>query len=1026
MKAKLLGWRGALALAIFAVSAFALSPGLTAATLEKSISQNITVTGKVTSSEDNEGLPGVNVIIKGTSQGTVTDVNGDYSVGVPGEESILVFSSVGFTIQEVAVGNRTTIDLVLSPDVTALEEIVVIGYGTTRKKDLTGSVSSVSGDELSNIPAARVDQVLQGRAAGVQVTQINGAPGSGSTIRVRGGNSIQGNNEPLYVIDGFIVGTGFNLNNLNVNDIESIEVLKDAVSISIYGTRGANGVILITTKDGKKVMTGKPRITVNFYTGTQTLQSTIDLANGPELAYLSNLDAANRGAALPFPDLDNVPDVNWVDQVTESAPMTNVDVAVSGQTGEGKLNYYISGNYFNQKGIVRNSGIEKYIFRTNFDISASKKLKLGLRLNVTYLKNNANKVALASLWNDGLTARAVYNEDGTFTARNPVTAGTQRNAEADIQLRTNHNYVTNIVGTAYLQYEPVKDLVIRSTIGPKLNVYKRNRYFPGALPERLETQIGGEAIVDGNQSVDILNENTISYRKEINESHKFDVLGGFTWQTYQQESYYAGAEGFSNDVVEYNNLSLGDPTRNEVNSGYNGFQLVSWLARANYTLNNKYLLTLVGRIDGSSRFSGSNNEYALFPSAAVAWRLIEEPWIQNMNVFDDLKLRGSYGKAGSQAIGSYRTLAVLDTRSMFFNGIEQPGVRNGRPASPELTWETTTQLDIGLEAAFFGSRLSLEFDYYDKITEDLLLNVEIPRQTGFSTKLQNLGEIQNRGLELMVNTVNIEKPNFTWKTTFTISGNRSKVRDIGDTEYINIANPTNQGGPGGRLIVGQTVPVFVGVEYQGVWKSQEEIDASGIKNQLVGGPKFKDTDGDLVISEADFEPIGSPEPVFYGGIMNTFIYKNFTLDFYFNGSYGNDLYNSLSHQAYFFREGSNSYVELLDHWSPENPDSDIPMPGTSQSLANIKSNTRLIEDGSYLRFKSIRLSYSLPQRVVENISWLENLNVFFNGTNLMLFAKNKLFDPEVSRYGTSSTAIGFTNGEYPYARTLTVGLRVDF
>ncbi len=980
------------------------------------------VSGTVTD-ETNAPLPGVTVFAKGTTQGTITDVDGKYSITVPAEATTLVFSFIGMVTQEVEIGGQSEINVTMAQDVIGIEEVVAIGYGVTKKSDLTGSVASVKGDDLENIPASRVDQALQGRAAGVQVTQTNGAPGSGSTIRIRGGNSIQGNNEPLFVIDGFIVGTGYNLNNINVNDIESIEILKDATAISIYGTRGANGVILITTKSGLDRTPGVPVVSVNAYSGMQELKSTIDLADGPELAYLANLDAENRGAALPFPDMSKVPNIDWIDEVTEVAPLYNVDVSISGRTSEGNLNYYVSGNYFNQDGIIKNSGIEKYTFRTNMDVKFNDKLSFGVRMNVTRQKKENNKANLSHLWREGLTAKAIYNEDGSFTARNPVTGGTQPNAVADIQLKIDHEYVTNLLGSAYFQYEPLKGLVIKSTIGPKLNHYKRNRYWPGILPDRLETLAGGRAIVNGNTSIDVLNENTITYAKQINENHKFDVLAGFTWQTYKQESSHAEALGFTNDVVEFNNLGLGDPARNIVSSNYSSFQLVSWLGRANYSFKEKYLLTLVGRVDGSSRFAGSNNEYAFFPSAAAAWRLIEEPWIRDLGFFDNLKLRASFGISGNQAIGSYRTLALLDPESAFFNELEQPGVRNGRPASPDLRWETTEQFDVGLESAYLGGRLAVEVDYYYKKTKDLLLNVPIPTQTGFSTKLQNLGSVQNQGIEVMINTINLKKGDFTWETMLTLAGNRSKVLEIGDAEYINVVGATNQGGPGARLIVGESLPAFVGVKYLGVWDSQEEIDASGILNQLVGGPHFHDTDGDKVISENDFEVIGSPEPDFYGGIMNTFTYKNFKLDIYFNGSYGNDLYNSLSHQSFFFREGSNAYAEVMNHWTPDNKDSDIPMPGTSQSLANIKSNTKLIDDGSYLRLKTVRFTYNVP---TNKLSWIKKLDVYLSGTNLALFAKNRLFDPEVSRYGSNSTQIGFTQGEYPYARTLSIGLKAEF
>jgi len=998
------------------------------------VQQPTNVKGKVTDSSG-APLPGVTVVVKGTTTGTITDTDGYFNLTqVPGDAT-LIFSFVGMRSQETLVSGKNNINVIMEEETVGIEEVVAIGYGVTTKKDLTGSVATVKGDQFQNVPTSRVDQIMQGRASGVQVTQTNGAPGAGSTIRIRGGNSIQGDNEPLYVVDGFIVGTDFNLNNINVNDIESIDILKDATSISIYGTRGANGVILITTKSGQNQAPGKPLVSVNVYSGIQQLKSSIDFANGPELAYLANLDAENRGAALPFPDVDQVPDVDWIDQITETAPMTNIDVSVSGQSDNRNLNYYVSGNYFNQDGIVRNSGIEKYIFRTNMDLKLSEKFSLGFRLNITRLKTENNKVNLSSMWSENSSAipvRGVYNEDGTFTSKNPITASVQRNAEADIQLRVDHDYVTNILGNIYLQYEPIKGLIIKSSIGPKINHFKNDFYLPGILPERSASLLGGYARINSNESTDILNENTITYTKQINENHKFDVLAGFTWQTYDQESYRAEAEGFTNDVVEFNNLELGDPARNVVASGYNSYQLVSWFGRINYSFKEKYLLTLVGRVDGSSRFAGSDNKYAFFPSGSFAWRLIEEPWIKSLNVFDNLKLRTSYGISGSQAIGSYRTMATLDTQNMFFNGTEQPGVRNGRPASPELKWETTKQLDIGLESAYWGGRLSVEIDYYHKKTKDLLLNVEIPRQTGFSTKLQNMGEIQNHGLELLINTINMKKKYFSWETTLSLAGNRSKVLDIGPSEYLNIASPTNQGGPGGRLYVGKPVPVFVGVEYLGVWKSQEEIDASGMQNQLVGGPRFKDANGDKVISETDFEVLGSPEPKFYGGIMNSFSYRNFKLDIYFNGSYGNELFNSVTQQSFFFREGANAYSMLLNHWDPvTNPDSDIPMPGTSQSLANIKNNSKEIEDGSYLRLKSVRLSYDIPQQILRRIDWLKNLSIYFSGTNLALWSKNKLFDPEVNRYANSGNTnegvqLGFSQGEYPYARTMTIGLKADF
>lgn len=985
----------------------------------------LTVRGTVTD-ENGQSLPGVNVIEKGTTNGTTTDVSGRYTLNLQDETSILVFSFIGYVSQEVAVNGRSTLNVSLVPSVQALEEVVVIGYGTTQKKDLTGSVASVKGEAFENVPVPRLDQALQGRVSGVQVTQVDGSPGAPSTIRIRGGNSILGNNEPLYVIDGFIVGTDFNLNKINVNDIESIEILKDAAAISIYGTRGANGVVLVTTKSGSQLAAGKPTVSVNAYHGVQYLANNVELLDGRELAEYSNEDAELRQAALPFQDLANVPDVDWIRETTREglqAPISNVDVSVKGRNDH--INYYISGNYFGQEGIIKSSGIEKYIFRTNMDVKLSDKLKVGTRINISRLRTENNKVAFGFTLREGLTARAIFNEDGTYTAINPITAGVQRNPRADVDLKVDHDYATSVLGTVYLQYEPVKNLIIKSNFGPELNSFKRNRYNPTTMPENLIINAGGDAQVNNSMSVNLLNENTVSYSKDISEQDRIDLLGGFTWQTVQAESSMSRGFGFTNDVTQFNSLNLGDPLRNEVNSDWNSYQLVSWLARANYVLREKYLFTFVGRVDGSSRFAGSDNTYGFFPSGAVAWRLYEEPFIKNLNIFDHLKLRASYGLSGSQAIESYRTLALLDPVNAYFNDSPQAGVRNGRPASPELRWETTRQLDIGLEAGFFAGRLSLELDYYNKTTNDLLLNVQIPRQTGFTDKLQNLGSIRNSGLELLVNSVNFDKNNFRWSTTFTIAGNRSEVLDLGGVDYINIVGPTNQGGPGGRLVVGEAVPVFIGVEYLGTWKSQEEIDAStqAGNNLNVGGPHFKDANGDGIISLQDFEILGSPQPDFYGGIRNVFRYKNFQLDIFFQGTYGNEIFNSLTQTAFFSRAGTNKYAVTKDRWTPENPDSNIPRAGSTSSLSELPNNSKNIEDASHLRLKILRFSYDIP---APDSKWIKNLNVYFSGTNLLLFSKFTLFDPEVSRYGADNTRIGFAQGEYPYGRTFTLGITADF
>lgn len=983
----------------------------------------IEVTGTVTDASTGQGLPGVNVAVKGKMTGTSTGANGQYALTAPSEADTLVFSFVGYATLEVPIRGRSEINVSMEPQVLLGEELVVIGYGTVRKEALTGSVARVEGSDLADIPAARVDQILQGRAAGVQVTQVSGAPGAPSAIRIRGGNSIQGDNAPLFVVDGLITGSDFDLTNLNTSDIASIEVLKDATAISIYGTRGANGVVLITTKSGEQMKAGQREVRFNTYSGMQYMMNTVDFLNGPQHAAYANEDATYRGASLPFSNPDGVPDVDWVDQITRQAPLYNVDLSVTGRSAGQRINYYVSGNYFQQKGIIRNSGIEKYILRANMGIDLSDAVRAGVRLNTSRVRTERNKVNFsAALYRAGLPERAIYGEEGQFTATNPVSGSLRRNPEADIQLRDDHDVTTKVLGDIYAEVELFPGLTVRSSFSPEITNIKRNEYNPGMLPEHAIVNQGGDGFVRDRRQTNLLNENTVSYATRIHTDHELDMLAGFTWQKSQAEGLEAQGFGFPNDAMTYNNLSNGsDPTRNVIDSDWNSFQLVSWLGRANYTFKDRYLLTLVGRVDGSSRFAGAANSYGVFPSAAVAWQLGRESFIQEIGIFDELKLRASYGSSGSQAIASYRTLSLLEGTSAFFNDIEQYAVQGGRPPNENLTWETTRQLDIGLEAAVLNGRIAVEADFYRKKTEDLLLNVQIPRQTGFRSRLQNLGAIRNQGLEFTLNTVNIDNDRIRWTSRLTLAGNRNKVLDLGGPEFIDTVSPTS-GGPGGRLIVGESAPVFVGVEYLGTWKSQDEIEASGQQGQQVGGPRFKDTDGDGNVTVEDFEVLGSPQPDFYGGVQNTVAFRNWELDIFIQGTYGNDVYNSLTQSAFFGRPEANKYVETLDRWTPDNPESDVPRAGTVATLASVYSNSKMVEDGSHLRLKNVRLSYGLP---VERWGWanFKNLNVYVSGTNLLLLSNFRLFDPETSQYGTSNLNLGFSRGEYPYGRTLTLGVQ---
>jgi TonB-linked SusC/RagA family outer membrane protein len=989
-----------------------------------------TISGSITDKDGNP-LPGATIVEVGTDNGTSSDFDGNYEINLPDGEQTLVFSYLGFKTQEVEINGRSNINVVLEIDSEGLDEVVITGYGEVRRKDLTGSVAKVNGDDLANLPAARVDQLLQGRASGVQVSSISGEPGAATTIRIRGGNSIQGNNEPLWVIDGIIVGTDYNLSNINTNDIKSIDILKDAVAVSIYGTRGANGVILVTTKSGSNASPGVPNITINAYAGMQSMLTEIDFLNGSEHASYANEDAAYRGSALPFANLNEVANVNWVDQVSRSAPVNNVDVSVSGVSENRKTNYYISANSFNQDGLIRSSGIKKHIFRTNMDIKLSEKVKFGLRVNLSRLSQENAKFNFDELYQATTPTRAIFDNLGNYTALDPITGGIESNFEADINIKEDHSQITNILSSFYLEFRPWDNMIFKTTFNPQINDFKRNRFNPGALPNNLIVSNGGDARVDNSLEVSYINENTMTFNTDIGENDHLSVLAGFTIQKSEFESSFSQSYGLSNDSTGYNNMSFGaDPTRNGVGSDYNSFQLISWLGRINYSLNDKYLFTLVGRMDGSSRFA-PGNKYAMFPSGAVAWKLSEEEFIKNLGVFNNLKLRASYGMSGSQAIPSFRTLALLNSANTSFNATENPGVNLGRPENPDLKWETTKQLDIGLEMGFLDNRLSIEVDYYQKKTKDLLLNAQLPRQTGFVSQLKNIGSIENTGLELLINSINISNDNFKWSTSLSLAGNRNKVTDLGGVDFINLATPANQGGTGARLILGETVPVFMGVKYLGTWKSQAEIDLAGYEgNHDVGGPHFNDTDGNGNITQTDFEVLGSPQPDFYYGIGNSISFENFDLDFFFQGTYGNEVFNSLTQTAYFGRAETTKYKETLNRWSPTNSNSDIPRAGSVASLSEIYNNSVMIEDGSHIRLKSLRLAYNIPVNDL-GLKTFKAIQVYLVGANLFVISDFRLKDPETSQYsGTNDNetnlTTGFSKGQYPTASTISIGTRIQF
>jgi len=990
-----------------------------------------TVTGTV-QDRDDFPLTGVYVTVRPGGNGTATGIDGDYEVRASAGDT-LVFSFIGYATHREAVGNRTQIDVTLNEDAQLIDEVVVVGYGVTKKSDLVASVSQVKGEVLENQPVSRLDQALQGRATGVSVTANDGAPGAGTTIRIRGTNSINGNNNPLFVIDGFIAGNDFNLNTLNVNDIASIEVLKDATALAIYGTRGASGVVLVTTKTGADLGVERPVISINQYYSVQHAVNQIEVLKGADYARYSNeaaqfvpgadgFGATDPSLPLVFDDPTTAPSTDWLNLITQTGRVVNTDLSIRGNTG--RTNYYVSLNRFDQQGVLKNSGFQRYSLRTNLDFKINDRFTSGIRVNFARTDRENNKVNYGEIVRFVLPTRRVYDDDGEFTATNPVSTSVQRNPVADQQLRVDRRYDNDLLANAYLQFEPVDGLTLKTSIGASISSFKSNFYLPGSLPERRIDGIGGRAQISTVESNELLNENTVNYAFDVGQ-HGFNLLGGFSLQRNQGEGFGASAERFPNDVVEFNNLAFGsDPSTYQVSSSFSQRTFVSLFARANYSFAGKYLVSLTGRRDGSSVFE-EGNKYAFFPSVGLAWNVHSEDFLSGSGLISRLKLRASLGEVGEQGVPIYNSIARFSNVSAYFNESLVNGVLIGSLPSRDLTWETTRQIDVGVELGLWQDRLFMEVDYYRKTTEDLLLNRDLPGTAG-NRQLQNIGSIRNQGIEVAIRSFNISNGDFSWETQLTLSANRNKVLDLGGDEFINLRQPNGQAGAGVRLIPGQPAPVFVGAIYLGTYKDRETIVADGAEGRaFLGSPRYLDRDGNGVINDLDYVIIGNPQADLFGGIRNSFNYKGLSLDVFFQGSYGNDGFNGIAQTALFGRGDENLLPGVVGRWQEGVTEgSDIPRAGTSTSLFNPNS-TLGIEDASFLRLKTVTLSYDLPVARLGIDGVFRNLSAYVTGNNVFLITDWSFGDPEVSGYGTGLEQ-GVATGQYPYARSFTFGLNASF
>ncbi|MDQ4141572.1 MAG: SusC/RagA family TonB-linked outer membrane protein, partial [Bacteroidota bacterium] len=692
---------------------------------------NWTITGKVASASG-EALPGVTVLLKGTNIGTATGPDGTYSLSVPETKGTLVFSFVGYTTQEKTFSGPDPINITLTDDAKALQELVVVGYGTQKKSDVTGSVASVSTEEIQRVPVTSMAQTLQGRVAGVQVTQASHSPGGGVSIRIRGGNSIQGGNEPLYVVDGYPL---YNENGatINPNDIESIDILKDASATAIYGSRGANGVVLITTKRGKA---GKSTISFDTYYSVQKVQKTLPLLNAREYAEL--VKEANENVGKPVPAAFADPSIygegtNWQDEIFRTAPTQNYQLTFTG--GDDKTRYAISGNYFNQQGVIINSKFERGSLRFNFERNLTPKLKIGNNLTVARTRSNrvptdgsggSSLSAVYSALNFSPTV-PVYNPDGSLVIDN-VAGGIKISNPVGVTSEViNMNIGSRFLGNVYADYEFFKGLNLRVSLGANAQISKNNDYIKRTIFNGVGTN--GSGSVGMSQFTEWQNTNTLTYNKTFNEKHGLNLLLGFEMLGNRFESVLANTQNYSNDILLYNNLGSAGTTLTGASSTTQG-NLISYFARANYDFAGRYLFTATTRVDGSSKF-GAGNKYAVFPSGSVAWRLSEEEFMKGIGYLNELKIRTSYGLSGNQEIGQYQSLAALGVQNYNYGGTQNIGFGPSRIANPDLKWETTAQFDAGLDISLFQNRISITADYFIKNTRDLLLNVPLPITSGY-------------------------------------------------------------------------------------------------------------------------------------------------------------------------------------------------------------------------------------------------------------------------------------------------------
>ena len=1010
---------------------------------------DVKINGKVIDRRSNEPVIGANISVKGFQTGTISDIDGEFILSVSSLPATLSISYVGYKPEEIDVYERLSEPIVVSLAENVLNEIVVIGYGTQKRSDISGLVASVPKVNIEQSQTS-FDNLLSGAVAGLQVTQSSGQPGASSSIRIRGGNSITGGNEPLYVIDGQIMynnnaatsagislaGAGLNaLATINPADVASIEVLKDASATAIYGSRGANGVILVSTRKG----TGKDRIQYTGSAGLSVVGKKLDLLNGREWALLRNdiiaSDPSLSATNAPFTqdEIDAVGEgYDWQDAALRTALTQNHQLSVAG--GDDKTNYLISGSYYNQEGVIVNSGFERYALRANLQRKVNKRFKTGLNLSASSSKQtgvpdisggysaiNAFVSVLATP-----PVLPVYNTDGSY--RFDDTYNLNRNAIADLKDVTNETNVNRTFGNFFAEYKIIPELTAKINAGADLVGAKQNLYLPSYTSGGLNTQ--GTASVGNNTTRSWQTEWTLTCDKTFGEHHHLTALAGYTTENIHTESARASATNFSNNITGYNDLEGGSPSQPASDAVTS--TLSSLLGRVDYSFKNRYNATLSFRADGSSRFAPSY-KWGYFPSLGLSWNINEEAFFKDVKSVSGLKFRLSAGSIGNQEIGDFRYLSRYSPVIYSFGGKLTSGYAPDNIANPDLKWETTTQYNAGFDFGLLKNRINFIVDVYYKLTSDLLVEVPIPTSSGYARGLKNVGSVSNKGIEFSLNAEVVSgrrAKSFNWHTSLTIAHNQNRVESLGDNvDSYTPRIPNTNIGRFNPLIVkeGYALGTFWGYETDGIVRLEDDLSAiptpSWTTGVQAGDRKYVNHGGDdKIINDADRVVLGSAHPKFTSGFTNTFSWKGFDLSILLQGSYGNKLYNALRSHLEITTTNDNVLGGFRDRWTPEKQSSEYPR---ATNTPNAVVSDRLVEDASYLKLKNLSLGYTLPGNLVKRAG-IEKIRLFASGQNLLTFTKYSGYDPEANTYEQNSLYQGVDFGVYPSSKGWLAGIELTF